>query len=334
MSPMQVSEEILAELYGSKGEAGKGKLPFTEDEAKLFGELTTTLEHSSLERARGEVDNLTDDAVDAIYNQLAPARRRAIEGFIDTAWAPGEEIGQPEKKREFLREALVAHRAKLGSRIVTAEDGTTSESPLAFRQNESDLALLVHAAAKKKKVLATTTPPAAGEADGSRGVISASELGGSRRPPIVPEAPGVRRVTAAPRERTVPTRQEGPVAPMQAGTANVLNSASIRSMTNEIQQKLSTRIDSLPSRQDLLYQLNQLGEMLRQVAKVQGVQDKRLDDIHAELSTLQGAAAGPEQEKDVRALRDRVAKFLKKLERGGSGDEESGNDDDEEEFAA
>lgn len=326
MSPKQMGEEILAELYGSKGKAGAGKLPFTEDEAKLFGELTTTLEHSSLERARSEVDSLTDDAVDAIYNQLAPARQRAIEGFIDTKWSPDEQLGQPAKKREFLREALVVHRAKMGPRIVTAEDGTTAESPLSFRSGEADLALLVHAAAKKRKVLVTTTPLGGGEAEESRGAVSASELTSSRRPSIVPEAPGVRRVTAAPRERAVPRRPEASIAPM---TTSVFNNASIRNMANDIQQKLSTRIDSMPSRQELLYQLNQLGDMLRQVAKVQGVQDKRLDDMHAELSSLQGAAAGPGQEKDVRMLRDRVAKFLKRLEHG-----DDDNADDEEEFAA
>ncbi len=319
-----------------------------QQEEALAEKLGSTVGLNKQERARFEVDRLSKEGVNTAWGQLPPERQRAIESHMMERWEENFGMSDKEKRkytatrdtiqqqfggnatafyrsnaylqnkgtylkekdfaassqkednlrREFLAEALASHRGGKPN-TYTNDEGETVESPLNFQKNERDLALLVHAAASGKRA-APSAP------------VSVSEL----RPQtpsarVAPRPAGEQRITAQPPTRIVERAFEAKPSPVVQ--TNVVQNTTIQSMAQDFSRKIAGRIESLPSRGDMEYFLNQLQGTILDVARTQGIEQKHIQQLTTEIDQLKlDVQSRGEERSDQEALQTNFRKILTK----------------------
>lgn len=104
-------------------------------EEYLAKRLGQNVSLAKTERARLEVDAVSEDGIRSLWFAMKPNRQREIVSYL-REMEGNPELSEVEARRMFFGEALAAHR------------GGDAQGPLAFTDEEKRLALLLHAATK------------------------------------------------------------------------------------------------------------------------------------------------------------------------------------------
>lgn len=306
------TERVIEERFRGNAKAFYASREYQENEAQyvpaprleqaqrerdIAVQLGGALNLSRQEQSRAEVDQLPEEGLRQFYNSLSSERRGEIGEFVRRTREGGGRYSEDDVMREFFSEALASHR------------GGEKEGPLGFTKEEQEMALLLHASAKGK-VPQTAAP---GPARAVTAPVSVAEVG--RRPaapPTVPPPPGAARVVAAPPSRIVERGVEAPISPVIQ--TNIIQNPSVQSVASEFSKRVAGKLETLPTRQDLLYSIQQLQNIVLQVARAQGIAEKDLRSVTTELDQLRAEVRSPSKRpEDQRALQANLQKFLKKF---------------------
>jgi len=220
--------------------------------------------------------------------------------------------------RRADQELIGAQKEAFGS-MLASFNGAETDGPLNFQKDEQELSLLLRAATENKKPMTAPSvrpPAAAGSAAPKRraAATSATEFGArAPKPPTVAAPSGSSRVTAAAPART--TRAvEAPISPVVQTT--VINNTTVQNTAADFSRKLEGRLGMLPSRGDLLGSLQQLQRVVLDVAKEQGIADKELHGLSAEIERLKTEVSRPSQlPKDQEALHTNLRTFMARFKK-------------------
>ncbi|MBI3956575.1 MAG: hypothetical protein HY340_01145 [Candidatus Kerfeldbacteria bacterium] len=275
-------------------------------EQMLFGQLAGTLAKNQLERSQSEVDRLPDDGLRSLYQSISPERRAEIAAHVRETRESGKKFSDDDVMREFFGQALAAHR------------GSAADGPLTFTPDEQDMALLLHASARGT---VPTTP--------RRG--AAVSVGESRRgptgPAMAPPPSGSRGVTAAAPEPALTRGFEAPISPIVQ--TNVINNTTVQSEASDLFQKIGDRVEAMPSRQDLHYSLQQLQNIVLQVAREQGITEREIQQLTSGISRLKAETLNPNRStRDNERLQKDVRSFLRRLQGKNSAAVDDDTDED------
>jgi hypothetical protein len=214
-----------------------------------------------------------------------------------------------EERSQALGEFTALQQEALGS-MLAAYEGVEEEAPAEFAPDEQDLALLLHAAARKKAAPRMVAPVSVAEA---RPRIP--------KPPTVAAPAGSSRVTAAPPSRIVPRSFEAPISPIIQ--TNIINNTTVKSVASEFSKKIAGKIEELPRRSDLFYSLQQLQNVVVQVARTQGIEEKEVQGLTSEIDRLKAEVRSPAaSSKDQEALRANIANLLRRFKTYETKEEE------------
>ncbi|MFH1171512.1 MAG: hypothetical protein V1778_03170, partial [bacterium] len=225
------------------------------------------------------------------------------------------------KEKDFRRgeqELLAAQHEALGS-MLASFNGAETDGPLNFQKHEQDLALLIRAATDGKR---PQTMPTTRSQKRPAAAVSAGEYGGRPTGPSTVAAPaGSQRVIVSPPSRIVERRSQAPISPVVQ--TNIIQNTTVRSVADELTRKIQGRVDMLPTRQDLLSSLQQLQNVVLQVAREQGVAHHDVVGLSAELDQLKAEVRSPSRRpEDEKALKANIASFMNRFTKTQSDKEE------------